>query len=126
MRGTALPLVALALLVLSACAVMSTARTTETTYLLDGKTYVLQEFNHADEHNFTLYELVNGERKFVALYDPGDGSRANVFKDPIPEDGGHLRTIMTVAQKGEEQGEAKTSSQQSLDVSRVFDPDFGD
>lgn len=110
----------LVLLMLASC-IATTARTTETTYLLDGKTYVLQEFTHSGTHNFTLLEVVNGERKFTALYDMGEGAAISVFNDPIPEDAGHLTTIMTVAQTGTQQGETVKIHQRSIDPTRIVD-----
>ncbi|MFQ5565904.1 MAG: hypothetical protein ACE5EU_06035 [Paracoccaceae bacterium] len=113
----------LVLLVLSACASLGVARTKETTYVMGGKTYVLQEFRFKGVHNFTLFEVVDGERSFTALYDPGEGPSTDVFKDPIPEDEGHLTTIMTVAQNGEQQGETVVTDQRSWDPTRVLDGD---
>ena len=121
-RGARLLATALVVLALAACATLGTARTKETTYVLDGKTYILQEFRFKGTHNFTLFEVVDGERSFTALYDPeGEEEPTDVFEAPIPEDEGHLTTIMTVVQNGEQQGETTTSDQNSWDPTRIVD-----
>lgn len=117
------------MLVLVSCGLAAVARTAETTYTLDGKTYILQEFDFADQHNFTLFQVVDGQREFAAFYEPDDkanGPPVDVFNGEIPEEEGHLRTIMTVAQKGEQHGDTTYRKQDSINAARVFDPDFGD
>ena len=77
-RGAGLLATALVLLTLTACSMTGYARTKETTYLMNGKTYVLQEFTFQKEHNLTLFEVVDGERSFTAFHEPGEGTSTDV------------------------------------------------
>ena len=107
------------LVALSAC-IGGTAAYTDYTFVHNGKTYVVQDFSFGPTQNVTLFEVVDGERKFVGFVD-GDGISIHSLRTkPIPEEEGHRRTIMTVMQQGEQQGEPTTRYQESI---RQF-PDF--
>lgn len=108
----ALPFVIL----LASCstAAVFTARTTTTTYEYEGKTYEIQELRSKDVHNVTMYEIVDGERKFSGFYtvDP-DGAK--------PEEEGHARNISTVIREGTLVGEPEKKAQRSIDFAITDD-----
>ncbi len=92
-------------LFLAAC-VGFISQTTSTFYQYEGKTYEVQEFK-GNVGNVTMFEIVDGERKFIGFYTLGD---------PKPEEEVNRRRITNVVENGTQVGEPEVKTQRSIDL----------
>ena len=93
---------------LTACTSFAfTATKKSTFYEYEGKTYEVQEYYGNNVANFTLYEIVDGDRKFAGYYE--DDKKLPTDEQEAKQ---HIETIIA---DGKQVGDPEIERQRSID-----------